>query len=148
MRTILVVEDDLDVSMLLDYAFRVAGWTVRTAASLAEARAALSEEGIDLVLTDDRLGDGRAEDVRLAGCSPRRPAQCLRRRPAVRSGAAPGLRRGHHQTVRRGASGRTGRLPARGLRGQRIGRSPIVPSPCRPKDQPRAVTRSIIGPAD
>lgn len=67
MTTILIVDDDADVRALLQMAFRLApGWTVLVAESVAAARRVLADAVIDVVLTDDRLDDGRGEDVRTA----------------------------------------------------------------------------------
>lgn len=65
MKTILVVDDDADVRALIQVAFTLAGgWTVVTAESLATAIHELGSAAIDVVLTDNQLGDGFAADVR------------------------------------------------------------------------------------
>ncbi len=64
MTTILVVDDDADVRSLLQVAFQLAGgWTVIVAESLASATRELESAAIDVVLTDNELGDGCAADV-------------------------------------------------------------------------------------
>lgn len=71
MTTILIVEDDADVRSLIRVAFDLAGgWTVITADSLASAGRELESRTIDVVLTDNHLGDGVAADVRArtTGC--------------------------------------------------------------------------------
>jgi len=65
MTTILVVDDDADVRSLIQVAFQLAGgWTVITADSLDSAGRELQSPIIDVVLTDNHLGDGSAADVR------------------------------------------------------------------------------------
>ena len=65
MTTILVVDDDADVRALIQVAFKLAGgWTVITAESLATAVHELGSAAIDVVLTDNQLGDGSAAGVR------------------------------------------------------------------------------------
>lgn len=65
MNTILIVDDDADVRTLIQVAFQLAGgWTVITAESLSTAVQELQSPTIDVVLTDNRLGDGCAADVR------------------------------------------------------------------------------------
>lgn len=71
MITILVVEDDADVRSLIQVVFRLAGgWQVIMADSLASAERELESRSVDVVLTDNELGDGCARDVRTlaAGC--------------------------------------------------------------------------------
>ncbi|MGO1383396.1 MAG: response regulator [Arachnia sp.] len=70
MITILIVEDDDDVRSLIQVAFRLTdGWQVIMADSLASAKRELESRSIDIVLTDNELGDGWAADVRaLATC--------------------------------------------------------------------------------
>lgn len=55
---ILVVEDDLQLTRLLDEQLRLAGHTATAAATLAEARALLAAGRYDLVLLDLNLPDG------------------------------------------------------------------------------------------
>lgn len=62
--TILVVDDDADVRALLHAVFTLAGgWTVMMADSFTAAVEALESADIDVILTDNELGDGCAADV-------------------------------------------------------------------------------------
>ncbi|MEN9539088.1 MAG: hypothetical protein RLZZ126_1323 [Pseudomonadota bacterium] len=56
--SVLVVEDDREMRALLQPALGLEGFTVRTAASLAEARALLAHAPPDIVLLDLGLPDG------------------------------------------------------------------------------------------
>ena len=56
--TVLLVEDDAPTSWRLQDALAKAGYQVRTAATLAEARACLSEGAPRVLLTDLQLPDG------------------------------------------------------------------------------------------
>ena len=55
--TILVVDDERSVRMMLEAALRAQGYRVQTAASGAEAQEMLAEEEFDLLLLDLQLGD-------------------------------------------------------------------------------------------
>jgi DNA-binding NtrC family response regulator len=55
---ILVVDDEVNLRRLLGIVLREEGHGVTEAGSLAEARAKLTEAAVDLVITDQRLGDG------------------------------------------------------------------------------------------
>jgi DNA-binding response OmpR family regulator len=55
--TILVVDDERAVRMMLEAALRAQGYRVQTAASGAEAQAMLEESEFDLLLLDLQLGD-------------------------------------------------------------------------------------------
>jgi two-component system response regulator PilR (NtrC family) len=57
-RSALVVDDERDIRELLVLTLGRMGLQVHTAATLAEARALLASEHIDLCLTDMRLPDG------------------------------------------------------------------------------------------
>jgi two-component system OmpR family response regulator len=54
--TVLVVEDDPGIRSMLELALGAAGYRVLVTADVARARAALSEEPVDLVLLDLHLG--------------------------------------------------------------------------------------------
>lgn len=65
MTTILIVDDDADVRSLLRTVFALAGdWTVITAESVASAMVHLRSASVDVILTDNHLGDGCADNVR------------------------------------------------------------------------------------
>ncbi|MEE4190493.1 MAG: sigma-54 dependent transcriptional regulator [Halieaceae bacterium] len=57
-KTVLIVDDEPDIRQLLDITLSRMGLETRTAADLAEARAALDAGGTDLCLTDMKLPDG------------------------------------------------------------------------------------------
>ncbi|MGQ0683485.1 response regulator [Bradyrhizobium sp.] len=61
--TILLVEDDAPTSWRLQDALNKAGYRVRAAGTLAEARAALSEAAPKVLLTDLQLPDGHGVDL-------------------------------------------------------------------------------------
>ena len=61
--SILVVEDDLPMSRLLTLLLSRGGYRVRTATSIAEARAALSREPSDLIILDRNLPDGDGSEL-------------------------------------------------------------------------------------
>jgi DNA-binding response OmpR family regulator len=61
--SILVVEDDPSLRMVCSVALELEGFTVREAASLAEARAQVAAERPTLVLLDLRLGGGSSEEL-------------------------------------------------------------------------------------
>ena len=54
--TVLVVDDDAAIRFLCRVNLELDGWTVREAATLAEARAAVSEGDVAVVLLDVHLG--------------------------------------------------------------------------------------------
>ncbi|MGZ4274306.1 MAG: response regulator [Solirubrobacteraceae bacterium] len=68
MCTILVVEDDPGVLLLIERLLRGAPHLVLTAGSAAEALRVLGERGaeVDLLLTDVMLGDGHGGDLAAA----------------------------------------------------------------------------------
>lgn len=70
--SVLVLDDDDDNLQLLEAALSSRGFDVRTAASSAEARAALTERSVDALVTDFSLGDGNAVEL-LATLGDRRP---------------------------------------------------------------------------
>src|SRR3954471_19961211 len=61
--TILLVEDDAPTLWRLQDALTKAGYQVRAAATLAEARAALAQGTPKVLLTDLQLHDGRGIDL-------------------------------------------------------------------------------------
>ena len=64
MITILIVDDDADIRALLRMSFQLAGgWRIIVADSVADAAHALESTSIDVILTDNQLGDGCAADV-------------------------------------------------------------------------------------
>jgi DNA-binding NtrC family response regulator len=58
MSTLLIVDDEASLRRLLGLVLREDGYAVREAGSLAEARAVLADAEVDLVITDQKLGDG------------------------------------------------------------------------------------------
>ena len=58
MTTLLIVDDEPNLRRLLGMVLREEGHRVVEAASVAEARRALHDHDLDLVITDQRLGDG------------------------------------------------------------------------------------------
>ncbi len=70
--SVLVLDDDDDNAQLLEAALTSRGFAVRTAASSAEAHAALSASSVDALVTDFALGDGDAVAL-LAALGERRP---------------------------------------------------------------------------
>ena len=70
--SVLVLDDDDDNLSLLEAALAARGFEVRTAASSAEALAALAERPVDALVTDYSLGDGDAAAL-LAALGERRP---------------------------------------------------------------------------
>jgi DNA-binding NtrC family response regulator len=56
--TVLIVDDEANLRRLLGLVLQEDGHTVLEAASVAEARARLGEADVQLVVTDQRLGDG------------------------------------------------------------------------------------------
>ncbi len=58
MSTILIVDDEANLRRLLSLVLREEGHQVLEADSLAQARAVLSEQAPELVITDQKLGDG------------------------------------------------------------------------------------------
>lgn len=63
MSLVLVVEDEEDISELLRYVLENENFTVRTAGSIAEARARLKEQSPDHVLLDRGLPDGDGLEI-------------------------------------------------------------------------------------
>jgi DNA-binding NtrC family response regulator len=63
MKLILVVEDDDDVRDTVELALQAHGYAVETAISVTGAVAQLAARRYDLVLSDDRLIDGRGAEV-------------------------------------------------------------------------------------
>jgi DNA-binding NarL/FixJ family response regulator len=61
--TVLLVEDDAPTSWRLQDALAKAGFEVTAAATLAEARAALTQRGPTVLLTDLQLPDGHGVDL-------------------------------------------------------------------------------------
>ena len=57
-RCVLVLEDDRTTQMLLAGGLRRAGYKVKTATRLSDARAIMKEGGVDLLITDGLLPDG------------------------------------------------------------------------------------------
>ncbi|WP_257312249.1 sigma-54-dependent transcriptional regulator [Geothrix fuzhouensis] len=66
MGTILIVDDEANLRRLLRMVLQEAGHRVVEAASVAEARQRLEDEAPDLVITDQKLGDGEGLDVMAA----------------------------------------------------------------------------------
>jgi DNA-binding NtrC family response regulator len=58
-KRILVIDDDELIRTLLTHVLTSAGYTVDTGATVAQALAHLAAQSYHLVLTDDRLPDGR-----------------------------------------------------------------------------------------
>jgi DNA-binding response OmpR family regulator len=54
--TVLVVDDDASIRMLCRLNLELDGWSVREAATLAQAREQLVPEGVDVVLLDMHVG--------------------------------------------------------------------------------------------
>src|SRR5438067_12735236 len=61
--TVLLVEDDAPTSWRLQDALAKAGFQVTAAATLAEARACLTESGPKVLLTDLQLPDGHGVEL-------------------------------------------------------------------------------------
>ena len=64
--TVLVLDDDEDNVAVLEAALVTRGFDVRTAGSAAQARALLSEQTVDALVTDFSLGDGDALELMIA----------------------------------------------------------------------------------
>ncbi len=60
---LLIVDDELSMRELLEFVFRDEGFQVFTASSIKEAHAALSDNPIQIVISDMRLGDGNGLDL-------------------------------------------------------------------------------------
>ena len=60
--TVLVVDDDRSIRFLCRVNLELEGWTVREAATLAEARRELEERPADVVLLDVHVGSERGLD--------------------------------------------------------------------------------------
>gem|GEM_PF-4761020 len=69
---VVVVEDHADLRELFEVSLGEAGYDVRAAASVAEARALLATVQPDVLVLDDTLDDGSAADV-LALCTGAHP---------------------------------------------------------------------------
>jgi len=54
--TVLVVDDDASIRMLCRLNLELDGWSVREAATLAQAREQLVNEGVDVVVLDVHVG--------------------------------------------------------------------------------------------
>jgi DNA-binding response OmpR family regulator len=54
--TVLVVDDDTSIRMLCRLNLELDGWSVREAATLAQAREQLADEGVDVVVLDVHVG--------------------------------------------------------------------------------------------
>jgi len=63
MTKILLVEDDLALSMGVEYALNSAGFEVKAAKNIKEAKAKLDENSFDLILLDVMLPDGNGYDL-------------------------------------------------------------------------------------
>ena len=63
MTSILLVEDDAELRLLLEHVLLGAGYEVDSAASVDTALAFLDSRGYDLVLADGKLGDGTGMTV-------------------------------------------------------------------------------------
>lgn len=66
MGTILIVDDEANLRRLLRMVLQEEGHRVVEAGSVAEAKARMEDEAPDLVITDQRLGDGEGLDVMTA----------------------------------------------------------------------------------
>ena len=60
---ILLVEDDINLSLGVEYALTNEGYNVLTAKKLAEAREILSKENIELIILDIQLPDGSGYEL-------------------------------------------------------------------------------------
>jgi CheY-like chemotaxis protein len=70
--TVVVVDDDEDNVMVLELGLQSAGFDVKAARSVGEARALLEAGHADALVTDYSLGDGTAIDL-LAALGTKRP---------------------------------------------------------------------------
>jgi DNA-binding NtrC family response regulator len=70
--TVVVVDDDEDNVFVLEMGLQSAGFEVKTARSLSEARAVLEAGGADALVTDYSLGDGTAVEL-LTALGAKRP---------------------------------------------------------------------------
>jgi DNA-binding NtrC family response regulator len=61
-RTVLVVDDDASIRFLCRVNFELEGWVVRDASTLADARAALADGGVAVVLLDVHVGNDSGVD--------------------------------------------------------------------------------------
>ena len=73
---IVVVDDDEDTRDLYVVAFEATGFTVRTAATIAEARVLIREAKPDVLIADYSLPDGTG-DALLELCADARPRLCI-----------------------------------------------------------------------
>jgi len=63
LKKILLLEDDITLSIGLEYTLKKEGFTVKKAKNLKEARANIEEEDFDLLLLDLMLPDGSGYDI-------------------------------------------------------------------------------------
>ncbi len=63
LKKILLLEDDITLSIGLEYTLKKEGFTVKKAKNLKEARANIKEEDFDLLLLDLMLPDGSGYDI-------------------------------------------------------------------------------------
>ena len=101
MRTVLLVDDDPVVLVLLTALLQAEGWQVAEASSLADAEQALQAAAPDVVVLDEQLPDGRgtALAARLADLAPR--AHVVLHSGGRSAGLPPGV----HAVVPKAASG-------------------------------------------
>jgi CheY-like chemotaxis protein len=59
----MVVDDDEDNALVLEAALELAGFQVTVARSLHDARAALAQTSVDVLVSDYSLGDGDAVEL-------------------------------------------------------------------------------------
>lgn len=99
MRTVLLVDDDPVVLVLLAALLQAEGWQVAEATSIADAERALGAAAPDVVVLDEQLPDGRgtALAARLADLAPR--AHVVLHSGAHGRGLPPGV----HAVVPKGA---------------------------------------------
>jgi DNA-binding response OmpR family regulator len=63
MISILVVEDDLDVGLLLEHILMSAGYSVDRASTASDSRGLIASKAYDLVLADGVLPDGTGIEI-------------------------------------------------------------------------------------
>jgi CheY-like chemotaxis protein len=61
--SVMVVDDDEDNALVLEAALELAGFQVTVARSLHDARAALAQTSVDVLVSDYSLGDGDAVEL-------------------------------------------------------------------------------------